>query len=441
MIILLAGCSTASDRDRISRRTRALYGPETAVDTGPSLREPDPALFETPQPLSRYIEIGLERSASLRAAYEDWRASTERLPQVTALPDPRLTYGEFLEQVQTRTGPQYRRFGISQAFPWPGELGAKGRMADREAEAAWYRVESERLRIASQIEIAFHEYAFLGRELAITTQLLELLHSLDPIVQSRVRAGAGQRDLLRLQVEIGRLDDDLASIVRRKPAASARLADSLNLPGSRVLPLPELVEPSGPSIDAEAAYELARTQSPLLRELGEQIAAGEEAVEVAGYRGLPSFALGFEYFQTGRAVNPMTSGSGDDPYLLSLSVSLPIWRDSYAAAEREARHRARSAEEELRDAETRLHTQIEEQAFRVDDSARRIALYRDTLIPRARESLQLTMSAYRTGEASVLDLIDSERALLEFDLSFWRACRELWISRARLKALMGGDMP
>ena len=67
------------------------------------------------------------------------------------------------------------------------------------------------------------------------------------------------------------------------------------------------------------------------------------AEEVAGYRRRPDLTLGLQYIQTGDALSAGVAGSGDDPLLLSLSFTLPVWPSSYRAAEREARHLRRAA--------------------------------------------------------------------------------------------------
>ncbi|MCB9915103.1 MAG: TolC family protein [Planctomycetes bacterium] len=144
--------------------------------------------------------------------------------------------------MQTRTGPQERRVGLSQALPWPGTLAARRRVADERTDAAWQRAQAARLEVRRAVTAAYHEYAFLGRELALRAELLyELLRGLEPVVTSRVRTGARQEDLLRLQVELGRLEDELRSLERRRPALSARLAAAawLELGGGEPLPFPE----------------------------------------------------------------------------------------------------------------------------------------------------------------------------------------------------------
>lgn len=441
--LILSGCATRYESRLVEERTERLYGaaqaPAPETQAPESSQTPD-VIFERAD-LERYRSYGLRRSAQLRSAYEAWRAATERVEQASTLPDPKFSFGQFIEEVQTRTGPQLRRIGLSQAFPWPGKLDAKADLATRRSEAAWEQVEAERLRVARRIEVAFHEYAFLASELAITTELLGLVQGLEPVVQGRIRAGAGQEDLLRLQVEIGRLEDDVASITQRRSALSARLADAMNLSlrgEARLLPLPELSAPTPSTRSTSALVEQALASSPRIAVLERRLEAARSAEDLTKYKRRPEFAARVDYIDTGDALSAGTPGSGDDPLFAGLSVSLPVWTSSYSAAEREARHSVRAAAAKLEDARSTLNADITDEVYRIDDSQRRLVLYRESLVPRAREALQLTTAAYRAGSASILDLLDSERALLEFELSYWRACREYLQGEARLTELLGG---
>lgn len=439
LLILTSCAADASRRDAPpSRPTSSAPSPADASSGPGDASDALPPIDD----LEALVAFGLAHSPRLALHRAAWEADVERADRADTLPDPRVTWGEFLEEVQTRTGPQERRIGVSQAFPWPGTLGARERVAEREADAARERFESARLDVRLMVETAWYDYAFLGRELGITRELLALVRGLEPVVQGRVRAGGGQRDLLRLQVEIGRLEDDAASLEARRPAVWARLADAL---GVRVAgappPFPVLDEPDTDRVrthEVAALWEDALDANPGLSELVARRRASRAAVELAEYERTPDLALGFTWFDTGGALDPSTPGSGDDPFMLSLSFSLPVWRGSYAAAEREARARARAASERLEAAETELRAQLEDAVYRVEDAVRRLRLYRETLIPRASDTLDVTLAAYRGGDASVLDLIDTEQALLEFELAYWRACRDALQGAARLDALVGG---
>lgn len=458
----LIGCASRYNRDLIDRREHSVYGggegasapaadasavsgadtvalPRTQVTLAST--PPQAALLDQAR-LESYVAVALERSGRVRASFEEWRASAERVEQVSSLPDPRLTYSEYLVEVQTRTGAQQRAFGLAQTIPWPGVLKARARVVNEETEALWQRVESVRLEVERDVEVAFLDYAFLGRELEIRRTLAELLRDLESVVLVRVRAGAGQEDLLRIQVEVGRLDDDVARLRRRRPALSARLVATMNMPeATPELPLPVLEEPADQTdVDVDTELERALTENPELLALTRNVQARREGEGLAESSRWPDLTVGLSTIQTGDAVNPSTPGSGEDPVILSFSIPLPVWVSTDDAVTREAQHRLRAARARLDQAYANLVASVQEAAFSRDDANRRIALYRDSLIPRADESLQLTLSSYRAGSASVLDLIDSERALLEFQLSYWTACRSSSQARARLDALVGGEI-
>ncbi|MDD3605166.1 MAG: hypothetical protein PHD86_08265, partial [Kiritimatiellae bacterium] len=72
--------------------------------------------------LRDYLAAAARNNPELEAAFNRWKAELERIPQVRALPDPRFNYAYFVEEVETRVGPQKQRLGLSQVFPWFGTL-------------------------------------------------------------------------------------------------------------------------------------------------------------------------------------------------------------------------------------------------------------------------------------------------------------------------------
>ena len=122
LLLLLSGCGSQLDSALVASRTVLLYDRGQLPDNGVSRQEEDvPQLLEEPS-LDDYVRYGLYHNPAIRSAFERWRAAVYRIPQVTELPDPRFTYGYFIEPVQTRTGPQNNRFSLAQTFPWFGKL-------------------------------------------------------------------------------------------------------------------------------------------------------------------------------------------------------------------------------------------------------------------------------------------------------------------------------
>ena len=64
-------------------------------------------------------------------------------------------------------------------------------------------------------------------------------------------------------------------------------------------------------------------------------------------------------------------------------------------------------------------------------------LYRTTILPQAEQNLEASRAGYRTGRNNFLDVIEAERALLEFRLAFYRALVERDIQLALVEQIVG----
>ena len=132
--------------------------------------------------------------------------------------------------------------------------------------------------------------------------------------------------------------------------------------------------------------------------------------------------------------------SGNDALMASFGLSLPLWRGKYDAASREAVSRYHSVVASRRENTNTLQATLERALFRFRNAARKVELYRTTLIPKGRQSLDALRAAYEAGESRFLDLIDAERLLLEFELSKIRGGADVLIQEAELERIVGGPL-
>lgn len=441
LIVSLTACRSTWIDEELDRRHRELYGATRSNAAG---RQTDVEDASPPPPsaeesdLASYLRYGLAMNAGLRAAFDKWRSAMEVIPQVTALPDPRFTFGQFVESIETRTGPQENTFGLSQTFPWFGKLEARGEVQAQEANRLWAIVTGRRLAVEREIRDAFHEYAYLAEAVRISEDNLALLKRLEPVVQRKIQGGAGQDDLLRLQVEIGKIENDLETLKKFRGPLSSRLRAVMNWRGSDLLPWPKRQEAIPRAVKTETLRGLLLQENPELAALREEVKKQAAAIELAELEGWPDFTLGANYIATDSARMSGVSGSGDDPLLFTLSFNIPIQRGKYDAAIREARAARASALGALRQKENDLFATLDLEAYKLDDAMRQIALYRDSLLPRARQALEVTEVSYRGGTATLTDLIDSQRVLLAFEKAFERARADYEQAVATLEALCGG---
>merc|ERR1712000_551534 len=103
------------------------------------------------QTLEEYFKIAAENNPGLLSQYKEFEAVLQKVPQVSTLPDPSLSFGYFISPVETRVGPQRARFSLTQMFPWFGTLKAQEDVATLMAEAKYQEFLDARNKLLYQV--------------------------------------------------------------------------------------------------------------------------------------------------------------------------------------------------------------------------------------------------------------------------------------------------
>jgi len=83
--------------------------------------------------LTELIDEALKNNPQIQVAYNNWKAAQYRVTQVKTLPDPTVRYTYYGENVETRVGPQEKKYGVSQKIPFSGKLSLKGKAQSKQA--------------------------------------------------------------------------------------------------------------------------------------------------------------------------------------------------------------------------------------------------------------------------------------------------------------------
>jgi len=393
--------------------------------------------------LHDYLEYAAIHSPQAESAYYKWIATLEKIPQAGALPDPRLTYGYFIQEIETRVGPQRHRIGLSQMLPWFGKRSLREEIAGQAAMATFENLRGELDKVFYQVKVTYYDLYYLGRSIELSRNKITLLVGVEQVATAKYRVAAGSYPgLIRIQIEIDRLRDQLADMEDRVGAVTARFNATLNRPTDALVPIPTSLPPVESAEWLNTAHINLITNNPMLRSMDHEILRQQTSIELAKMNYYPDFTVGLSTIITSKARNPMMDGSGDDPVLAAVSLNLPIWQEKYDAAVLEAVANRLSTANKRHSMENDLIAQVENDLYLYREADRRIQLYRDSLIPKARQSLEVSITAYQSDSASYLDLLEAERTLLEFELMYERSLVDRAKSIAHLNMLIGlfGDI-
>ncbi len=402
----------------------------------------DLPLLDEQSTLDDYVQYAALNNPGLEAAFHRWQAALEMVSQAGVLPDPRFNYSYFIRNVETRVGPQRQRFGISQQFPWFGKLQLREDAAARMAEAERERYEAVKLNLFSRVKRAWYEYSYIARSVEITGENVQLLTYLERVARAKYKVGStNHADIIKAQVELGKLEDRLLEVRDLMRPAAARLNSAMNRESGAPLPWPGPMTDDPVSIDENALLARMGKENPELKAL-DSVAEREQAVlELARKAYYPDFTFALDYIDTGGALDPAMPESGKDPVLAMVSINIPLWRGKYRAAENEAKSNHSAVLRQREERENGLISSLEEALYRFRDAERKIDLYRNSLLPKAQQSFEVTQKAYAADKADFLDLIDTQRTLLQFRLSRERALADRAQRLAEIEELTGQELP
>jgi outer membrane protein TolC len=324
-----------------------------------------------------------------------------------------------------------------------GKVVLRGAAAAEAARAERQRFEAARLKLFYDVKDAYYEYYHLGRSIAILQENLRLVQQTERVVRTRYQASATSHpDVIRAQVELGKLEDRLKSLQELRQPIMAKLNAALNQPTGVMLPWPTEIPAQPVVFRDEQVLRWLEESNPELKAMDAEIAVAGVRTELAKKDYLPDVMVGVDYTD----ISPSTNGrhpsdDGKDAVAVMASVNLPIWYDKLAAGVREARYRRWAATLSRRQRSNDLTATLKLVLYRFRDAERKLNLYRDTLVPKATEAVKASEAAFRAGKAGFTDTIDAERTLLEFELAAERALADRAQRLAELEMLTGRPAP
>lgn len=435
----------------LARRTAAAAVAAGLLSTLAAAQPVDPAPppdFHASEPdLRAYVTAALERNPTILESEARSSAARLRVPQVTALPDPVLTFTQALRAVETRVGPQLNSVTLTQAFPWFGTLDLRGRVALQEATALHHLHAADQRDVIAEVKEAYYELGYTDAALRIARQERLLLEHYETLANGRYAAGQGlQQEVIRLQAEIARVVNRRHGLEQQRAALAARLNTLRSHPATD--PLPEIAPLAWPAVDLEREQlnRLGEQHRQELQAAGALIRGSRHAIDLARKSARPGFSASVGVTNVGRhgdltGLYLLPPDNGKNALTLSLGVSLPVWRDKYRAAAAQAADELRAHEQRRAAARDAMELAVQDALVRLEALERQVDLLDTVLIPQTDETLRATEAAYETGQLGVLDLLDSERTLLDMRLMRARYGSDFLIALARLERAVGTRVP
>jgi len=377
--------------------------------------------------LSNYLVFALLNSPGVEAAYYDWSASVENITVARSLPDPKLTFQAYIQDVLTSVMP-----GLMQDFPGPGKLNVAGRVATAQSQAKYFDFESAVLQSVFEVKSAYYNLHFLDERICISRETLALLAELEKTARAQNQVGkATLQDVYGAQMEEDQLTTDIANLEDSREPLRARFKAALGLTHDQPdPPIPTNCYATTLDLKADDLLATALARNPQIKALEAGVRMAEESIAQARKSKVPDFSAGLQ----AEVYRPPF-------YWPQASMTLPVWRDKIAAQIAAAQAGKQAAQARLTAQQISVTVDLAQGIYDYREITRNLALLDNQLIPKARHSLEIAGAGYSSGQITFFNLIDAQRALLGFQLLEVQERTRGEITLANLSLIVAGVPP
>jgi outer membrane protein TolC len=162
-----------------------------------------------------------------------------------------------------------------------------------------------------------------------------------------------------------------------------------------------------------------------------KIEASKASEQAAIKQGLPKLGVGLDYVIVGQRTDMSVPDNGKDAFMPMVSVSLPIFRGKYKAAQKEAQLMQESYSLQREEAANRLISSYDMIWFEIQKQIELIQLYEEQ-IQESRQSLNLLFSAYSTSGKDFEEVLRMQQQILKYQKMKATALSEYHIALAEL---------
>lgn len=384
-----------------------------------------------PLALGDAVSSALAGNPNLLAARSKWEAMQSRPAQAGAPENPMFT----LRGMDMADGGDFpnaneKQFALEQPLTGFGKGRLRRQAAEYEAQAMEYEYETMALELALEVKETYYGLGSARQAQEIIHDETNVLARLAAVAQTAYAAGqSSQADVIKAQTEVTMLAPRLLDLT----AQIHNLESKLNVLMGRgadepleIAPLPELADAAGAVDDLRG---FAGKNRPEIKQAEAVLAQARIERTRMAREALPDYRLGVEY-RTYRDNEP-------DMAMFMVSVDLPLWQGKIRAGKHETDQMVAAGQAALEAKRLQTELDVQQAWFNVQTARQTVRLYQDTLIPQARSRYEASEAGYRAGNVDFMDLLESERFLLESRIMAVMAAGEAGMQAARLDRALG----
>ncbi len=394
--------------------------------------------------LNKLISTAIKVSPTIKMLIAKKQAAKNKIPQFSNLPDPMLTLGfrnmptssfSFSEDPMSQ-----KTIGITQSFPFPGRLSAKEDVAAIDTSIINQEIKDSENEIRKLVSKAYYNLIYYRRAIFYAKESRKLLIDIKDVVGVKYSvSSATQQNLIKVQLEITKLDDKIETLKGREQTALSSLnALLLNRADNKIetglINSINFIEITGKSLE-----ELAKNNRPYLKGI-ELLKEKDKLKQISAEKEFyPNISLGLQYSFRNQ-VN-VTSRYLNNFLSVVVGFSLPLnYGGKRTAKVEETISLQKLHEEKFYSSLQFLNDKFGSSVAELNSIEERIKLFKEGLLPQALQNYKSALASYQVNEVDFINVIDAQNQLYQIETSLYKLKTDYLKQIAELEFLTGSRL-
>ncbi|HZR79035.1 MAG TPA: TolC family protein [Chthoniobacterales bacterium] len=388
--------------------------------------------------LREVTSIVLANNPAIQQALKKWAAAKARITQEGAWDDLRISgssrAARFVDVAPNSFTDQMA--SIEQIVPLTGKNLVRARVATADAIAVFEQARREQLDVLAKTRASYFRLANGYAQLELNRKNLVSLRQIAEVSRSRYETGkANAAEPLAGEVEASKLLESEQDILRNISAEQSQLNVLMNRDAFAALGQPEATRIMSSYVSMDEVRALMLANRPEIKIAQAKIDMEKSRVDLSRRNWIPDPGIKVEaqrYNDSRQAASEVDAG---------VSFTVPwVNPGKYAAAVREAKENFAAARHGFDQVNAESLGLLRDALQKVHTTKHHVELFRDKLVPQARQAFEANQFAYETGKASFLEWITAQRNLRDLEAMAQQHVADYYAALAELEAVVGVDL-
>ena len=444
--------------------------------------------------LSVYLELAAKNNPGVKAAYNQYLAALEKVPQVGSLPDPQGSIGFFLKPMELLNGNQVGSISVMQMFPWFGTLKLAKDEASLMAKAQFELFQESKAALFNYVKASWYQLAKYKHGIELINQNIALLESIEklalvkfqslagsssgsgsssgtsmqgapsgsgntggmggmnnqPVASNQLQSNTGMSsgasggmaskptglaDVLQIRMEILDQKNQLSLMKDQLKTEEANFNSLLNRDQNITIEIPDSLRMESLSLPALSVADSILSNNPMLTMLYAEQQSYSVMADKASKMGWPMLGVGLNYMIIQKQSGNQSMMNGNDMVMPMLNFTIPIYRKKYTAMQNEAKYLRESTLQKSEGMKNMLLVQYRQLLQDYSDAERRVELYREQA-DLANRTYSLLLAGFTATGTDLEEVLRIQYKVLEYGLKHIEAVADYNTAVAKAEKLM-----